>query len=142
MPGGVELTVQRRGSGAAALGPRGGLQLRAVVAGLICTFAVSLILAAVLALVVNLSALRESVASQILYYGGLASLVAGAGFGARRASGLGWLHGVAIGVAYVLASVLIGAFVFPGGPGPNDLGGRLLLGGAAGLLGGVLGVAL
>jgi putative membrane protein (TIGR04086 family) len=127
---------------AAGTGPRG-LQARAVAVGVASTFLLSLCLSGALALAVYVGSLGEREASTLLFYAGLVSLAAGAAYGARQAAALGWAHGAAIGLAYVLISLLLGWVLFAGGGvGGAGLVQRLLLGVAVGAAGGMLGVNL
>jgi len=119
-------------------GPR--LQAGAVVSGLVATFVVSLAAAGLLALVVYATPITEQSANAFLFLVGLGSLAVGAAYGAHLARGLGWAHGLAIGLAYAAISLALSPLLFPGA---LSLGGalqRLVLGVAAGTLGGVLGV--
>jgi putative membrane protein (TIGR04086 family) len=120
----------------------GRLQGGAILAGILWTFGLSVLAAAVLAAGVYLAAVTERSASQALFYAGLTSLAAGAALGARRAEGLGWLHGAAIGCAYVMLSMVVGLILFPGSMALADALHRLAVGLAVGALGGVLGVNL
>lgn len=134
--------MKRSGEASPALGPGAGLQARAIVSGVVLTFLLSVVLAGILALVVYFSSIGEASASGLLFYAGLFSLAAGAGYGARRAESLGWLHGALIGLVYVALSAVLSTIVFPGGYVAHNLGRRLIMGCAVGILGGVLGVNL
>ncbi len=125
-----------------AAGPPGGLRWGAVAVGVVATFAVSLATAAILAAVVYWTSATEQAAGGVLFALGLASLAAGAGYAARRAGTLGWAHGVAVGVAYSVLSLGLQPLWFPGTLAWGAAGTRLLLGAAAGALGGVVGVNL
>jgi putative membrane protein (TIGR04086 family) len=132
--------VRRTSDASPGLGPRSGLQARAVASGVVVTFLLSLVLSGVVALVVYFASVSEASASGLLFYAGLFSLAAGAGLGARRAAALGWLHGAAVGLVYVLLSALVSLVIFPGGYTPHDVLRRLAMGCAVGLLGGIVGV--
>lgn len=119
---------------------RGGLQPGAVLGGILVTFGVSLAAAGLLAVLVYATPITEQSASGFLFAIGLGSLFAGAAYGAHRAGGMGWAHGITVGLAYAALSLLLTPLLFPGA---LSLGGalqRLLLGAATGALGGVLGV--
>jgi putative membrane protein (TIGR04086 family) len=73
---------------------------------------------------------------------GAASVVAAGAYAARRAGGLGWVHGLAVGLGYAAATSLLAPLVFPGGLTWLLLLERLAVGAAAGTLGGVVGVNL
>lgn len=122
--------------------PKSGIQAGAIAAGVVASFAASLAVAAVVAIVVVATAVTEQQAAAALFVAGLASLAIGAGVGARRAGGHGWIHGLLIGLIYVACSLAIEPLLFPGGL--SFAGGltRLALGIGAGAFGGVIGVNL
>jgi len=114
----------------------------ALAAGLAVTFIVSLAAAGLVALAIYATPITEQSASAFLFALGVASLVLGAGYAGHLARTLGWVHGLAVGLGYVLVSLVLQPMLFSGG---WSLGGtlqRLLLGVAAGTLGGVFGVNL
>jgi putative membrane protein (TIGR04086 family) len=118
------------------------LQAGAVVSGVVATFLVSLLAAGAVALVVVLTPLTEQRAGGALFVTGLLSLCIGAGYGARRAHGRGWIHGLLVGALYVGCSLVLEPLLFPGVmtfPGALL---RLVLGMGTGALGGVVGVNL
>jgi putative membrane protein (TIGR04086 family) len=117
----------------------GGIQARAVVVGVICTFLLSLCLSGALALAVYAGALGEGQAGTLLFFAGLLSLLVGAAYGARQAYRLGWAHGMLVGVAYVLVAAAFGTLLLPGGL-DGALLPRLLLGVGVGAVGGILGL--
>lgn len=119
-----------------------GLQAGAVLKGVLATFVCSLALSAVLAVVVYTTSLREQDSSALLLVVGVGSLVLGAAYGAHLAHARGWAHGLATGLVYVLAALLLSPLLFPGGWSTSGAAWRLLLGMGAGALGGVLGVNL
>lgn len=123
---------------------RGGSGLRwgAVLAGLIAAFAVSMVLAGLVALVIYATTITEQSASAFLFALGLLSVALGAGYGAHRAHALGWAHGAAVGLGYVLVALCLQPLLFSGGWNLAGTAARLLWGGLAGALGGVLGVNL
>jgi len=121
-----------------AFGPR--LQLGAVVSGVLATFVFSLAAAGLLALAVYATPITERTASTFLFLLGLASLALGAGYGAHLAHGLGWAHGLLVGLLYVAVSLALSPLLFPGSLSFATIAQRLLVGVAAGTVGGVLGV--
>ena len=131
-----------RSGGTAAGAERPGLQWGAVAAGVAATFAAGIVTAGVLAAVVYWTSVTEQAATGVLLVLGLASLAAGAGYAARRAGTLGWAHGLAVGVVYSGLSLALQPLWFPGSFAWGAAAGRLLLGAAAGALGGVIGVNL
>ncbi len=117
-------------------------QPSAVFAGVVATLLVSLAAAGLVAIVVYATPITERTASTFLFALGLASLGVGAGYAAHVARGMGWAHGLVVGLAYVALSLLLQPLLFPGA---WTLGGtvqRLVLGMIAGTLGGVFGVNL
>jgi putative membrane protein (TIGR04086 family) len=120
----------------------GGLRWGAVWSGMLFTLLCSLCLTGLLSLAVYATSLSESVASGALFYAGLLALVAGAAFASRRARGMGWMHGCAVGLGYVAVSVLVGLLVFPGGLSVLDALHRFVLGVIGGSIGGMLGVMI
>lgn len=122
--------------------PVGGLQWSAVAAGVVAAFVVSLVAAGVIVLVVYTTTVSEHTASTFLFAAGLLSLGAAAGYGARLAGTLGWVHGLAIGVGYVIVTMVLSPLLFPGGMTVGGSAVRLAVGAALGALGGVLGVNL
>jgi putative membrane protein (TIGR04086 family) len=130
-----------REGGALAAGQGGsGLQARAVLVGVVCTFLISLVLSGALAIAVYVGGLGEGQAGSLLFYAGLLSLAAGAAYGARQAGSLGWAHGMLVGVAYVLVASAFGTLLLPGGMTGAFIP-RLLLGIGVGAAGGILGLA-
>lgn len=121
-----------------SFGPR--LQPGAVVSGVVATFVVSLAAAGLLALAVYATPITERSASTFLFLLGLVSLALGAGYGAHLAHGLGWAHGLLVGLVYVALSLALSPLLFPGSLGFGAIAQRLVIGLAAGTVGGVLGV--
>jgi putative membrane protein (TIGR04086 family) len=122
--------------------PGGGFQVSALAAGVVAAFALSLATAGAVALVVYTTAVSEQAASALLFATGLLSLTVAAAYGARLAGSLGWVHGLAIGVVYVLATMAVTPFLFPGVLTFAGALQRLALGAACGALGGVVGINL
>lgn len=124
-------------------GPSDGrFQPNAVFAGVVATFVISLAAAGLVAVVLYATPITERTASTFLFALGVASLSLGAGYAAHVARGMGWAHGLIVGLVYVALSLLLQPLLFPGA---WTLGGtmqRLMFGVLAGVLGGVLGVNL
>ncbi len=118
------------------------LNLGAVVSGILATFLFSLLAAGLVALAVLLTPLTETQASVGLFALGLISLALGAGVGARRASGRGWVHGLLVGLGYVVCSLALEPAFFPGSLTLAGSMFRLALGAVTGLLGGVVALNL
>ena len=127
-------------SGASA--PQPGFRWGAVAMGVVVTFIISLVAAGVLALTIYATSITEQQASAVLLLLGLASLLLGAGYAAHRARTMGWAHGVVVGLAYVLLSLVLQPVLFAGSWTVGGILQRLMLGIAAGALGGVSGVNL
>ena len=124
-------------------GPSDGrFQLNAVFAGVVATFVISLAAAGLVAITVYATPITERTASTFLFALGLASLCIGAGYAAHVARGMGWAHGVVVGLAYVALSLILQPLLFPGAWTLWGTAQRLLLGMIAGAFGGVLGVNL
>ncbi len=120
----------------------GGFQVSALAAGVVAAFAVSLAAAGIIALVVYTTTVSEQAASSLLFTTGLLSLALAAGYGARLAGTLGWVHGLAIGLVYVLVTLVLTPLLFPGALTFAGAVQRLALGAVIGALGGVAGVNL
>lgn len=120
----------------------GGFHWGSVLAGLVASFALSLVIAGIVALIVYATAITEQSASGFLLALGLLSVALGAGYGAHRAHSLGWAHGLAVGVCYVLTSLALQPLLFSAGWSAGGTIMRLLWGAAAGTLGGIIGVNL
>lgn len=133
--------MRKEGGTLTAGANRTGLQPRAVAWGVLATVLVNLCLSGLLALIVYVGTIGEGAASGLLFYAGLLSLAVGAAYGARQAGTFGWGHGAAIGLAYVVLSLLAGSLLLPGGIGGGILG-RLVLGLGVGAAGGILGMNL
>lgn len=121
-------------------GPAPRVDGRAVAAGVIATFALTVMVSAALAVAIYLTDITETHVSGILYYVGLLSVAVGGGVAARRASSRGWLHGGLAGLAYVVLSLVIGSLLFPGSAVLVDAGRKLVTAFVAGAVGGVVGV--
>lgn len=119
-----------------------GLDLGAVVAGVIAMFALTLLLSAALAAAIYFTDVTEGDLAGVLYYAGLVTVVAGGAVAGRRAETRGWLHGGLAGLGYVIVSLAVGSILFPGTALWAGLAGKLATAFAAGALGGVLGVNL
>jgi putative membrane protein (TIGR04086 family) len=124
--------------------PSAGPALRAgcVLAGVAVTFLTSLAAAALAAVVVAATPLTEQAAAGTLLPLGLACLVAGGGYAAHRARTMGWAHGLAVGLVYVLLALVLQPLLFRSPWTVAEVLRRLALGLAAGTLGGVIGVNL
>ncbi len=118
------------------------LDLSAVGAGVVFTVACSVVVAAATAIAVRYTTLTETYLSIALYYLGLLTVVAGAAYGARRASRLGWLHGGFVGLVAATVAMLLSALGFPGGLATGDVFRQALLAFLAGCIGGIIGVNL
>ncbi|MBE3589402.1 MAG: TIGR04086 family membrane protein [Firmicutes bacterium] len=119
-----------------------GFQPGAVAAGVACSFVLTLLASALLALAVYSTGLSDATAETAIFYTSVLCLAAGAAYGARRAEALGWLHGAAIGLVYVSLAVAAGLLAFQTDVSAFDLLRHLMLGLVAGVVGGVLGVNL
>ncbi len=122
--------------------PQPAVHAGAVASGVVATFVTSLLAAGVVAVIVVSTPLTEQRAGAALFVTGLLSLAIGAGFGARRAGGRGWIHGLLIGLVYVACSLALEPALFPGTISFGGVMTRLALGLATGALGGVVGVNL
>lgn len=122
--------------------PGPAVQAGAVASGVVATFVASLVAAGVVALIVVSTPLTEQRAGATLFVTGLLSLAVGAGFGARRAGGRGWLHGLLIGLVYVACSLALEPLLFPGAVSFGGVMTRLALGLGTGAFGGLVGVNL
>lgn len=118
------------------------IDLTAVAAGVLFTFVLSGLVAAGAAVAIAYTALTETYLPIALYYLGFLTIVAGAAYGARRASRLGWLHGGFIGLAAVTAALLLSALAFPGGLTAGEVFRQAVLCFLAGCIGGIIGVNL
>lgn len=124
-------------------GPSDGrFQPSAVFAGVVATFVVSLAAAGCVAIIVYATPITERTASTFLFALGLGSLCIGAGYAAHVARGMGWAHGLVVGLVYVALSLLLQPLLFPGAWTIGGALQRLALGMIAGALGGVFGVNL
>ncbi len=92
----------------------GRFQPGAVFAGVIATFVISLAAAGLVALTVYATPITERAASGVLFVLGLCSLLLGSGYAAHRARGMGWAHGLSVGLLYVALSLLLQPLLFPG----------------------------
>jgi len=111
----------------------------AVVKGLLLSFGVTLLVAALLGIAVSLTQ-WEGIASGT-YWFAYVSIALGAMLAARHGRKLGWLHGVAVGILYFLVSVVVLQPDFQwaalaAGPSLMKATGCV----ASGLVGGVVGV--
>lgn len=125
-----------------SLSPVPTVDLLAVGAGVIATFLLTVLAAAVLAIGVYLTDLTEAHVSGILYYLGLVAVAVGGAVASRRAGSFGWLHGGLSGLAYVLLSIILGAILFPGSQVFMEAAGKLIMGTVSGIIGGVAGINL
>lgn len=116
------------------------LDLRAIGIGILIAFFLSVVIAAILAVVIALTQLHEGQIAGTLYYVGLATVALGAAAASRVAKQRGWLHGALTGVGYVILSLALGLLMFPAEALLSDLIVKLLSGGVAGLIGGMIGV--
>lgn len=114
----------------------------ALAPGLVASFGITLLAAAVLALMVALANLGERPLLLSINFLYLVSIAVGGAFSARFATVRGWLHGAACGIAYVIAAFALGSLAFPRVVSAGLLPRQLLLGVAAGALGGMVGLNL
>ena len=116
------------------------INVKAIVAGILVTFFLTLLVSGGLALTVYLTNVTESQVVMILYYSGMLTLAIGGGLAARWANNLGWVHGGLSGVLYVILATLVGMFFFPGGYAFANVAQRVLAGFFLGALGGIIGI--
>lgn len=112
----------------------------AVLRGVVFTFLCSGVLAGLIALFVYFTSIREQQVAAGLFVAGVMAVVAGGAYAAHRARTTGWLHGGLVGGIYALITILLAPLLFPGSLGFGTVVERLLLGCAAGVLGGILGI--
>lgn len=117
-----------------------GLNLKAIIAGMIVTLVLTLGLAGVLALTVYFTDVNEGVVLSLLYYLGLATVAIGAAFAARWADGLGWVHGGLTALFYVSLAIIFGSVFFSTGLTVLAVVKRLVLAFMVGSIAGVFGV--
>jgi putative membrane protein (TIGR04086 family) len=96
--------------------------------------------AGLIALFVYFTAVREQQVAAGLFVAGVLAVVAGGAYAAHRARCTGWLHGGLVGGTYALITIALAPLLFPGSLGFGTVVERLVLGCAAGILGGVLGI--
>lgn len=114
----------------------------ALAPGLIASFGITFLAAAILALLVAFAPLGERPLLLSINFFYLTSIAVGGAFSARYATVRGWLHGAICGIAYVVAAFAIGSLAFPKVVSVELLPRQLLLGIAAGALGGMVGLNL
>jgi len=119
---------------------RDALNLKAIIAGILVTFFLTLLVSGALALTVYLTDITENQVAAALYYAGILTLAVGGGLAARWADAMGWLHGGLVGAIYVILATLIGMFFFPGGYVLTQVTKRVLAGFFVGALGGIIGI--
>lgn len=123
-------------------GPEPGFRAGAVIRGLAVACGLTFAIAAIFALLVLWGGLGEGVAELGAYYAGILCLAAGAAAGARAARSAGWLHGAAVGLAYVALASIVSVLALGTDLGLGPLVLHAGLGLAAGALAGILGVNL
>lgn len=118
------------------------LDWAAIGRGLLVALVLSVLLSLFSTLILHFSSLSERflpwIAAAIL----LISVFCGSGLAAARAGKKGLLHGLGVGLGFLVLLLILGTLLFPD---PLTLMGvleKLLLAASAGALGGVLGVAL
>jgi len=116
------------------------LNLKAVVAGILVTFFLTLLVSGGLALTIYLTNITENQVTAVLYYAGMLTLAVGGALAARWAETLGWVHGGLSGALYVILATLVGMFFFPGGYAFAQIAQRVLAGFFIGALGGIIGI--
>lgn len=114
----------------------------ALAPGLVASFGLTFLAAAVLTLLVAFANVGERLLLLSINFLYLVSIAVGGAFSARYATGRGWLHGAVCGIAYVIAAFAIGSLAFPKVVSVELLPRQLLLGIAAGTLGGMVGLNL
>ncbi len=116
------------------------LNVKAILAGVVVTFLLTLLISGGLALTIYLTSITEGQVAMVLYYAGMFTLAVGGALAARWADSLGWLHGGLSGAVYVVLATLIGMFFFPGGYMLAQVAKRVLAGFFVGALGGIAGI--
>lgn len=119
-----------------------GINGAAIAAGVVMTFALTVIVSAILAVAITVTDITEGHVSGVLYYIGLLTTAVGGGVASRRASSRGWLHGGLVGIIYVVVSLAVGLIIFPGTAIFFEAGRKLAVAFIAGALGGVVGLNL
>lgn len=117
-----------------------GINGAAIAAGVVMAFALTVIIAAVLAVAITVTDITEGDVSGVLYYVGLLTTAVGGGVASRRALTRGWLHGGLVGLVYVVVSLAVGLIIFPGSALFFEAGRKLVIAFAAGAIGGVVGL--
>lgn len=127
---------------ARSLSPAPKLDLRAIAAGVLTTFLLTVLASAIMAVAIYWSDLTEAHVSGALFYVGLLAVAIGGAVASRRAGSFGWLHGGLAGFLYVFLSIVLGAVLFPGSQVLPAAAGKLALGALSGVVGGVAGINL
>ncbi|MCL4426222.1 MAG: TIGR04086 family membrane protein [Firmicutes bacterium] len=119
-----------------------GLDLTAVAAGVVVSFALTFVASTIMALLLYNMIMSDNRLPLLEDLAGLISVVLGGWYAARRAETSGWLHGGVTGVVYVLIALTLGLALYSVPfilvTSLKRLGAGFLLG----ALGGVLGVNL
>jgi putative membrane protein (TIGR04086 family) len=116
------------------------INLRAIIAGILATFFLTLLISGCLALTIYLTTITEQQVTLILYYSGMLTLAVGGGLAARWADTLGWVHGGLAGAVYVILATMVGMYFFPGGYALMSIVQRVLAGFFIAALGGIIGI--
>ncbi|HEY8449845.1 MAG TPA: TIGR04086 family membrane protein [Bacillota bacterium] len=123
-------------------GPEPAIDLRAVIAGVLVVFMLTVLAAALLAVGIYVTDMTEAHVAGILYYIGLLAIACGGAVASRKAGTRGWLHGALTGILYGVLSLALGALLFPGVEALAGAAVKLAAAAAAGLLGGIVGINL
>lgn len=124
------------------IGSAGGLDVKALVFGVSAAIITSVVVAALIASLMQFTSLTEEYLPIILHYLGLLVVLAGGAAAARRAMYQGWLHGGFAGLAMMSLVLLVTALAFPGSLESTEVARQATIAFLAGALGGVIGVNL
>lgn len=108
--------------------------------GMLLALVFSLVMLFVIALLLYLTELPESIASYLVYGVSLGAILWGAAYAARRIGSRGWLNGGIIGVAYVMLMLAGGLIAIDDLTIGWSLAVKIFLGFVFGAVGGVWGV--
>lgn len=118
------------------------VDLGAVAVGVGVTFLLTVTVSALLAVAIYLTDITEAHVTGALYYIGLVAVALGGAAASRKAQARGWLHGALAGTTYVVLSLAVGALLFPQAAVLAGAVTKVLVGAAAGVVGGIVGVNL
>ena len=119
-----------------------GFQARAVVQGIVASVIILLVLSALLTFITYFWPFQQSYFGLAAGIVGLLGAAGGGAYASRRASNLGLVHGIAVGLGLVLLSLAVGHWIWHEPVALSVEARRLVLATLVGGIGGIIGLNL